>query len=229
MTRAAARPSPPPPARRRRVRYEYPAHFRQAIECSLRSESARHVARTYEIPLSTLYRWRRAPLQQGGGDAPQRARKDEGPVSTAARQPARRAAGYIFCVARMRASRQVLARVTQARDMIEQRYFEQIDCAALAAVAGMSKCHFVRTYAQVFGQSPHQHLLRRRVDAALDLLRVTLQPTLAIASAVGFDSCSSLLRAIRKFAAAGAPQVIHRPARDPAPARPGVAVPVPPT
>ena len=102
-------------------------------------------------------------------------------------------------IARMRESRRVLFRLTQAREVIEQSYFERIDCATLASVAGMSRCHFVRSYTQVFGESPHQHLLRKRVEAALDLLAITLQPNAAIASAVGFESPSSLARAIRKF------------------------------
>ena len=94
-------------------------------------------------------------------------------------------------------------------DFIENRYFECIDCHALANIAGMSKCHFVRVYKQAMGESPYQHLIRRRAGAALNLLGVILQPTLAIACAVGFESTSSLIKALKKFSATGIPKLIY--------------------
>jgi len=97
-----------------------------------------------------------------------------------------------------------------AHDFIENRYFESIDCHALASIAGMSKCHFVRVYKQAIGESPYQHLIRRRAAAALNLMGVTLQPTLAIACAVGFESTSSLVKALKKFSATGIPELIYR-------------------
>ena len=195
-------------ARRRRVRYEYPTGFRESVLASLESGSMRHVSSLHEVPLSTLYRWRKS------GDAGSATEDDTlhdtardadasavaSPTSATEHDEALRR--FSSRVARMRESRRVLARLTRAREVIEQRYFERIDCSTLASVAQMSKCHFVRSYAQVFGESPHQHLLRKRVEAALDLMRVTLQPNAAIALAVGFESTSSLLRAVRKFSGA---------------------------
>ena len=96
-----------------------------------------------------------------------------------------------------------------AHEFIESRYFERVDCRALASIAGMSRCHFVRVYKQAFTESPYQHLIRRRADAALSLMGVTLQPTLVIACAVGFESTSSLIKALKKFSANGIPKFIY--------------------
>jgi len=196
-----------PKPRRRRVRYEYPEHFRQTILASLGTSSMRNVARAHEIPLSTLYRWRKSSSQLNTMAAVDRADSrcsDESAIPAAAPPAQHEIPERRYALARMRQSRRVMPRLEQARELIERRYFEPIDCTALATIAKMSKCHFVRSYAQIFGESPHQHLLRKRVDAALVLLSRTLQPAAAIASAVGFDSASSLSRAIRKFSRAGA-------------------------
>ena len=201
-------------ARRRRVRYEYPEPFRETVLAASETASLRDLSREHQVPLSTLYRWRNAPADGSTREtsAPREApstRNDCAPrdgdaldssnLDNLAADNAEALRRFSARVARMRESRRVLVRLTQAREVIEQSYFERIDCATLASVAGMSRCHFVRSYTQVFGESPHQHLLRKRVEAALDLLAVTLQPNAAIASAVGFESPSSLARAIRKF------------------------------
>jgi AraC-like DNA-binding protein len=212
--------------RRRRVRYEYPANLRQIVLSSLHTSSARNVAKTYGIPLSTLYRWRKYLDQSNcerrgkqsctevvGRTAESKMRtsfpQGELADSTSARElPNSRR--YRFTRARMRKSRQVLERLARAHSFIECKYFENINCARLAAIARMSRCHFVRVYTQAFGESPHQHLLRKRADAALSLLNMTLQPTLSIASAVGFESTSSLTKAIKKFSKTGIPHNVHR-------------------
>lgn len=210
--------------RRRRVRYEYPADLRRSVLSSLHTSSARNVAKVYGIPLSTLYRWRKHPDEDdcGLGDGQPHSATDggadergagalvESTHSLSATASPSRQAYYRFNRARMRPSRQVLNRLARARNVIEQKYFEQIDCAALAAVAKMSKCHFVRIYRQAFGESPHQHLLRKRADAAVNLLNMTLQPTISIASAVGFESTSSLVKAIKKFSKSGIPHRVHQ-------------------
>lgn len=211
--------------RRRRVRYEYPAHLRQTVLSSLHTSSARSVAKTYGIPLSTLYRWRKY------FDLSHCERREKQPCTEPARRSRMRTTFpqegkladsfsaselpispqyYRFTRTRMRESRQVLQRLARARSLIECKYFEDINCTLLAAVAKMSRCHFVRTYTHAFGESPHQHLLRMRADAALSLMNVTLQPTFSIASAVGFESTSALVKAIKKFSKTGVPQNVHR-------------------
>ena len=208
-------------ARKRRVRFSYPANFKSDVLSSLQNSSPRNTAKSLGIPLSTLYRWRNnssrksASLQlansntaQANGPALGASYVTHGPRALADRPNKHKY--YRFDPSNARHSRQVLERLMLAHDFIENRYFESIDCHALASIAGMSKCHFVRVYKQAIGESPYQHLIRRRAAAALNLMGVTLQPTLAIACAVGFESTSSLVKALKKFSATGIPELIYR-------------------
>jgi AraC-like DNA-binding protein len=206
--------------RKRRVRFTYPTYFKNEALSALDNSSARNAAKSCGVPLSTLYRWRKDSSLRAGQDHPFR---ESGPLAGrrgahGSREPgssyiapaaSNRRSYYQFDRARARHSRKVLDRLTLAHQVIENRYFEHVSCDALAGVAEMSKCHFVRVYKQAFGESPYQHLIRRRVDAALSLLGVTLQPTLAIACAVGFESTSSLLKAIKKFSVSGVPELVY--------------------
>ncbi len=204
------------------MRFSYPANFKNDVLSLLKDSSPRNMAKSLGVPLSTLYRWRK----NSGGQRDQ-CQRDQfclpGTSATLANaQATRRVEGphniarsldkprhYRFDRSVARHSRQVLQRLMLASDFIENRYFERVDCHALASIAGMSKCHFVRVYKQAMGQSPYQDLIRRRASAALNLLGVTLQPTLAIACAVGFESTSSLIKALKKFSATGIPQWIY--------------------
>ena len=207
------------------MRFSYPANFKNDVLSSLKNSSPRNTAKSLGLALSTLYRWRNNSNHPSG---PLRLQDTSAQDSSAAQtngrtapesfsigsphaqpDPANKCRHYRFDRSIARHSRQVLERLMLAHEFIENRYFERIDCHALANIAGMSKCHFVRVYKQALGESPYQHLIRRRAGAALNLLGVTLQPTLAIACAVGFESTSSLVKALKKFSATGIPKLIY--------------------
>lgn len=63
----------------------------------------------------------------------------------------------------------------RARDAMDRRYAEPLDVPALAAVAGVSAAHFSRTFREVFGETPHRYLQRRRVERT-NLLHDGLDP-----------------------------------------------------
>lgn len=63
-----------------------------------------------------------------------------------------------------------IARVTQAIRAIEHGEEEMLPLSDLASSAGLSPYHFLRTFAQITGVTPHQFALRIRLrDAALRL------------------------------------------------------------
>src|SRR4051794_1239701 len=47
----------------------------------------------------------------------------------------------------------------RAKDLIDARYREQLDVAALARAARLSTAHFSREFRRSFGETPHQYLL----------------------------------------------------------------------
>jgi len=85
----------------------------------------------------------------------------------------------------------------RARDAMDRRYAEPIDVPALAAVAGVSAAHFSRTFREVFGETPHRYLQRRRVERAMYLLRATDSSVTDVCFDVGFGSLGTFSRTFR--------------------------------
>jgi AraC-like DNA-binding protein len=82
--------------------------------------------------------------------------------------------------------------------MIDVEYFLDIDCRILADAAQMSRHHFIRMFSHLFGSTPHQYLIRTRVQAAKRLLLASREPIEVIAAGVGFRSGQSLNRAFKQ-------------------------------
>src|SRR5215204_2846070 len=85
-------------------------------------------------------------------------------------------------------------RMLRARDTMDRSYAKPLDVAALAQVALTSEAHFIRTFKQTFGETPHRYLQRRRLERAMALLRETEQPVTEICLDVGFASLGSFSR-----------------------------------
>jgi AraC-like DNA-binding protein len=79
----------------------------------------------------------------------------------------------------------------RARDLVDARYAEPLDVAALARRAHTSQAHFSRRFKQAFGETPHQYLLTRRIARAKHLLRETDRSVTEISLDVGFQSLGS--------------------------------------
>src|SRR5882757_10565618 len=57
-------------------------------------------------------------------------------------------------------------RLLIAREMLRERYTERLSLGELAAAAGLSEFHFLRAYRAAFGETPHQHFTRLRLEHA---------------------------------------------------------------
>jgi AraC-like DNA-binding protein len=79
----------------------------------------------------------------------------------------------------------------RARDLIDARYREPLDVAALARAAHLSPAHFSREFRRTFGETPHQYLLTRRLERAAALLRTTDRTVADICLTVGLTSVGS--------------------------------------
>jgi len=79
----------------------------------------------------------------------------------------------------------------RAKDLADARYFEPLDVATLAGAARLSPAHFSREFRRVFGESPHQYLLTRRLERAAALLRCTDRSVADICITVGLRSIGS--------------------------------------
>jgi AraC-like DNA-binding protein len=90
-----------------------------------------------------------------------------------------------------RVERSLLVHLRRARDYIDRHYADELDLTRLAAVAGVSKYHFVRTFESAYGETPIRYLTRRRIERAQDLLRVANLTVTEVCMLVGFTSLGS--------------------------------------
>ena len=89
----------------------------------------------------------------------------------------------------------VLRRV---REYIDAHIEKRISVEALATLANLSVCYFVRAFKQSVGATPHDYLIRRRVERTMELLSGTDMPLSEIALAAGFADQSHCARRFRE-------------------------------
>jgi AraC-like DNA-binding protein len=64
-----------------------------------------------------------------------------------------------------------LVLLRRARDLIDRRFAEPLDVPAIAAAVHLSAAHFSRRFRAVYGESPYQYLMTRRIERACAMLR----------------------------------------------------------
>lgn len=89
-------------------------------------------------------------------------------------------------------------RIQRARDFARASLERRLELKDLARVACMSPAHFLRTFRQGFGVTPHAFLTRERLDAAARFLETSDAPVTDICFAVGFESPGSFSSAFRR-------------------------------
>jgi AraC family transcriptional regulator len=89
-------------------------------------------------------------------------------------------------------------RVAQALRRIEVDFRERLSLAALAREAATSPYHFLRIFRHVLGMTPHQFVLRTRLNRAAVWLRGSRESIAAIALEAGFDDLSTFNRRFRR-------------------------------
>jgi AraC family transcriptional regulator len=102
-------------------------------------------------------------------------------------------------------------RITRAVRRIDRESDGTLTLDALAHEAAMSPYHFLRTFQQVAGMTPHRYLLLRRLQRAATRLRTSTDPISAIAYGAGFKDLATFNRRFRRLI--GAPPSVYRAMR----------------
>lgn len=89
-------------------------------------------------------------------------------------------------------------RLGELRDYIHVNLGQRIALDELAKVAGVSASHLNRVFKASTGETPHQYVLRQRVERARDALLHTDDSIADIALACGFADQSHLTRSLRR-------------------------------
>lgn len=93
-------------------------------------------------------------------------------------------------------SRQKLRIVTE---FIAENYEQDLSLSELARVAGMSTFHFARAFKRATGTTPHQYLIKFRVERAKALLVESEMPLVEVGFRAGFSHQSHFSRLFRRL------------------------------
>jgi AraC-like DNA-binding protein len=106
---------------------------------------------------------------------------------------------------------QTLQRLLRVRQLIERNDDGNLDLAQLASRASYSPWHLIRSYREVFGETPSEHLARLRLARAWALVRDSGLPVCEITEQLGFESQSAFCRAFKNAYGLTTTQVRHLP------------------
>jgi len=86
----------------------------------------------------------------------------------------------------------------EAKRMIDERCCGSLDLDGLSLALFVSKFHFIRQYARIYGVTPHRYLTERRMEVAKDLLKAGMGVR-AVCYRVGFSSVPSFVVVFRRY------------------------------
>jgi AraC-like DNA-binding protein len=119
------------------------------------------------------------------------------------------------------AGRRLVPFLRRAHDEIDRRYAEPLVLEDVAAAAGVSKYHFARSFADIYGETPMRYVTRRRIERAQDLLRSANLTVTEVCMVVGFSSLGSFCTRFRALVGETPSQYRDRWATTGAPRIPG--------
>jgi AraC family transcriptional regulator len=88
--------------------------------------------------------------------------------------------------------------VRRIREYIDGHIGQRIRVEELAKLANLSVCYFVRAFKRSTDVTPHEYLIRRRVEFAMNLLSSSDMPLSEVALAAGFVDQSHCARRFRQ-------------------------------
>jgi len=90
-------------------------------------------------------------------------------------------------------------RLRQVMTFVGENYSHDIRLSQLAEVAGMSSFHFAREFKRTTGTTPHQYLIKFRVERAKALLVEGEMPLIEVGLQSGFSHQSHFTRLFRRL------------------------------
>jgi AraC-like DNA-binding protein len=88
--------------------------------------------------------------------------------------------------------------IARVRAFIDNNLHRPIHTKELSTVARLSVAHFARSFKRSFGQSPHAHVVKKRLEKACHLIMTSSTPLSEIALSVGFSDQSHLTKRFKQ-------------------------------
>jgi AraC family transcriptional regulator len=94
------------------------------------------------------------------------------------------------------------ARLRKIEELVKFRLEDELTLNEMAQSVGLSTAHFSQMFRRSTGESPHQFVLRHRVERAKEMLRAAEARVLDVAVACGFKTQQHFARAFRRICGA---------------------------
>ena len=105
---------------------------------------------------------------------------------------------FLLCAPSAENARNYAGIAEETISYISEHFQEDITVDHLAARAGLSQYHFIRTFKKETGFTPHEYLINTRIATARYLLKNSRLPVKEICFAAGFSSESVFCSAFKK-------------------------------
>ena len=94
--------------------------------------------------------------------------------------------------------KELFKRLNNVKDYMISNCDQAMNIEELSRVACLSECHLYKLFKDLYHCSPHQYLLKIRLNKAKRLLKDTRYPVNEIVGMVGFENASSFIRLFKK-------------------------------
>jgi AraC family transcriptional regulator len=91
------------------------------------------------------------------------------------------------------------ARLRTVKELVRARMEDELTLIEMAQSVQLSTAHFARMFREATGETPHQFVVRQRVERARDMLRKGEMRVLDVAVACGFKSQQHFARVFRQI------------------------------
>ena len=89
------------------------------------------------------------------------------------------------------------ARLRRIKELVHTKMEDDLSLDEMAQSVGLSTAHFARMFRKSTGETPHQYVLRQRLERAQDMLRAPDARVLDVAVACGFKTQQHFAQAFR--------------------------------
>jgi AraC family transcriptional regulator len=92
---------------------------------------------------------------------------------------------------------EIYKRLCVAKDLLHSSFMDKLDLATVSAESSLSMPQLVRQFKSVFQSTPHQYLIRLRLEHAATQLSTDDEPVSSITLQSGFEDTSAFCRAFK--------------------------------
>ena len=89
-------------------------------------------------------------------------------------------------------------RIVNAKQFIDEHYSKKINLSSIIRASYFSKYHFIRLFKKAYGLTPHQYLIKRRIEKAKIDLKTTEKSIQEICYSLSFESPPSFTNLFKK-------------------------------